>query len=259
MNSTVTMRNVSTTGELAIAISVTQSTVEAGNVTAEKGIGVMATENSEVTAGTVEGDSGIMANGSTVTAESVTATDGMGVRAEDGSTVKVGTTDEAGNFTAGDVKSENGIGIKADGGSTVTAGEVTGVTAGIKADGGTVTAENVTATNGDGVKVEGPASVTIDGTLTVTGGTPILLGDTVTETDAGNINITVWEIQGQTEDGSVVSGGQGDAAKAVHDSINFIVKIAPDETSQSVFGGYHAGDTINSGKQQIKVTVVSIK
>ena len=54
------------------------------------------------------------------------------------STVKVGTTDEAGNFTAGDVKSENGIGIKADGGSTVTAGEVTGVTAGIEVDGGTV-------------------------------------------------------------------------------------------------------------------------
>ena len=235
-NSTVTAGNVTTTGETAVAVSVTGSKVEVKDVTGGM-TGIIATGDSNVKAGKVEGDSGIMANDSTVSAESVTATDGMGVRAEDGSTVKVGTTDEAGNFTAGDVKSENGIGIKADGGSTVTAGDVKGATA--------------------GVKVDGAATVTIDGTLTVTGGTPILLGDAVTESEAGNINISVWEIQG-AENGNVVSGGQdANAAAAVQQNIDYVIKVAPDETSQSVFGEYKNHDkTTKSGpQQQIKVTV----
>ena len=229
-NSTVTAGNVTATGETAIAVSVTGSTVEVKNVTGSMG-GIVATGDSEVQAGNVEGDSGIMANGSTVTAESVTATDGVGVLAEDGSTVTVGTTDESGIFTAGDVKSEDGIGIKAEGGSNVTAGNVTGATV--------------------GVKVEGAATVTIDGTLTVTGGTPILLGDAVTETDAGNINITVWEIQGQAADGNVVSGGQEGAAAALQQNIDYVVKIA--SGSEAVFADNPG--TMKAGEQQIKVSV----
>ncbi len=348
-NSTVTAGNVTTTGETAVAVNVTGSKVEVKDVTGGM-TGIIATGDSNVKAGKVEGDSGIMANGSTVSAESVTATNGMGilveekgnvmvsgdvttegstavraidstvnvdgsvsgssrgVNASDNAEVTVGgdvkatgdgigvnafdgaAVEVAGNVTGdigvyayegasvtagsvtgddtgvsatnegtkvtvtGTVTSTGGTGIEAHNGSTVTAGNVTGTT-GIKVDGGTVKAENVTATNGNGVEVNGAGTVTIDGTLTVTGGTPILLGDAVTESEAGNINITVWEIQGQAADGSVVSGGQEGAAKAVQKNIDYVIKVAPDETSQSVFSSYQTGDTMNSGKQQIKVTV----
>lgn len=159
-------------------------------------------ESGAITGGTVSAaENGVKAEASdggsvTVKAGNVTATNGAGVTASSsgsGSTVTI----TVGSVTSGD------DGIQASGsGTTVNAGDVTGSGVGVNATGGsTVKADNVTATNGDGIKVDGAANVTIDGTLTVTGGTPILLGDTVTETDAGNINIKVWEIQGQAAGG----------------------------------------------------------
>ena len=188
---------------------------------------------------------GVIASGegTKVTVDGKVTGDGFGIIAGLQSEVKV----------TGDVE---GTVIGQTGASVEVDGDVTSTGTGIFASsGGTIEVNgDVTATNGAGVTVDGAASVTIDGTLTVTGGTPIKLGDAVTETDAGNINISVWEIQG-AENGNVVSGGQDGAAEALQQKIDYVVKIAPDETSQSVFGGYQAGDTMNSGKQQIKVTV----
>ena len=260
--------------EYGDGVNANYSTVTVGgNVTSEYGRGVVAGgEYSDVNiTGNVSGaDYGIRAfDGNVTVGGDVTATNGVGIfTSDDGSDIKVtgnvtgkntgvSATDQRTTVNVtGNITSTSGTGIEVSGGSTVTAGNVEGATAGVKVDGGgKVKAKNVTATNGDGIKVEGPANVTIDGTLTVTGGTPILLGDTVTETEAGDINIKVWEIQGQAADGSVVSGGKDGAAEALLQNIDYVIKVAPDETSQSVFGGYQAGDTMNSGKQQIKVTV----
>lgn len=238
--------------EYGDGVNANYSTVTVGgNVTSEYGRGVVAGgEYSDVNiTGNVSGaDYGIRAfDGNVTVGGDVTATNGVGIyTSEDGSDIKV-----TGNVTGkntGVSATDQGTTVNVTGNITSTSGT------GIEVSGGsTVTAENVTATNGDGIKVDGAANVTIDGTLTVTGGTPILLGDTVAATDAGDINIKVWEIQGGN--GNIVSGGKDGAAEALLQNIDYVIKVAPDETSQSVFGGYQAGDTMNSGKQQIKVTV----
>ncbi len=216
-----------------------KTTVNTGSIEAgDKGVEAKAIKGTTTVnvEGSVEAEeTGIVAYAAqdssvTVTVSSdVTSTNGNGIDASGSNTV----VEVSGDVTSG----SDGTGIKADTGSSVeVSGDVTGGTA--------------------GVKVEGAAKVTIDGTLTVTGGTPILLGDAVTESEAGNINITVWEIQGQAADGSVVSGGQEGAAKAVQKNIDYVIKVAPDETSQSVFGEYKNDDkTTHSGQQTIKVTV----
>ena len=87
------------------------------------------------------------------------------------------------------------------------------------------------------------------------GGTPILLGEAVTETDVATINITVWKIEGQSND-AIVSGGEGAAAAALQKSINYIIKIADNEDSQTVFGGqYQNGDVLTEGEHEIMLTV----
>ena len=98
--------------------------------------------------------------------------------------------------------------------------------------------------------------ITIDGVLSVEeGGTPIQLGDAVTETDVGNISITVWKIEGQGED-NIVSGGEEGAASALQSSIRYIIKIADDEDSKRVFGShYQDGDTLTDGEHEIMLTV----
>ncbi len=99
-------------------------------------------------------------------------------------------------------------------------------------------------------------TVAIDGVLSVEeGGTPILLGEAVTETDVATINITVWKIEGQSND-AIVSGGEGAAAAALQKSINYIIKIADNEDSQTVFGGqYQNGDVLTEGEHEIMLTV----
>ena len=99
-------------------------------------------------------------------------------------------------------------------------------------------------------------TVAIDGVLSVEeGGTPILLGEAVTETDVETINITVWKIEGQSND-AIVSGGEGKAAEAIQRNINYIIKIADNEDSRTVFGDhYQDGDTLTEGQHKIMLTV----
>ena len=82
--------------------------------------------------------------------------------------------------------------------------------------------------DGDG---DGKAAVEIGGTLKVADeGTPVLLGSGVTE---DNIAITVWKIEidgRQAKEGEIVQsipGGETDAAKAVEESIQYVIKIDP--------------------------------
>ena len=135
-----------------------------------------------------------------------------------------------------------------DGGVTLNQEElhnVTATTTGIE-----IKQSDVEENGHDGIQI------TVDGVLSVEeGGTPILLGDAVTETDVANISITVWKIEGQGESNIVSGGGEG-AASALQSSIRYIIKIADDEDSRRVFGGhYQDGDTLTEGEQEIVLTV----
>jgi hypothetical protein len=135
-----------------------------------------------------------------------------------------------------------------DGGVTLNLEEthnVTATTAGIE-----IKQSDVEENGHDGTQI------TVDGVLSVEeGGTPILLGNAVSETDVGNISITVWKIEGQGEDNIVSGGGEG-AASALQSSIRYIIKIADDEDSKRVFGGhYQDGDTLTEGEHEIMLTV----
>lgn len=250
--STVTAESVTANGDGIGVIAYGDSTVKVTGDVTGGGAGVFASgEKTEVTVGgdVTGGDIGVSAAASTVkigtrdengeltSGGKVTATgdEGVGISASDG-TVTAGDVTASGEgatgidasegstVTADSVKAENGTGIEVSGGSTVNVeGDVTAGDNGIEVSGGaTVNVEGNVKAGENGIVVNDNGTVTIDGTLTVTGGTPILLGDEVT--DAGDINITVWQIEGGT-DGSVVSGGQGDAAEAVQQNINYIIKV----------------------------------
>ena len=190
-------------------------------------------------------------------AESVTAT------TEDGTATAILAT-HISQVDAGDVKAEakgtgNANGIKATQNSDVTANSLTvtsetgeSIAISIIPDKGmnnmpdptTVKVKENVASSDIGVEVkqnelfdDGLAVVEIDGTLKVPdGGTPVLLGQGITE---NNVEITVWkvEIDGeQAKEGQIVKAAglnpseeQKAAAKAVEESIQYIIQIKPEQ------------------------------
>ncbi len=232
------------TESTATAIQANDATVIAGSAAAE-------TEN-----GTAYGIS-VKECGGMVTADSVTATSNKGkaiaVEAKNRDTVVTVTNAVTATSTNGTAN-----GIEADKGASVTAGSVEAAS-----ENGLAIAVNVVASDSEkptsvivredvqssetGVQVnlvpdakEAEAAVVeIGGTLKVDeGGTPVLIGSGVTE---DNIAITVWkvEIDGQqAKEGEIVKPAdenatdeQKAAAKAVEESIQYIIQIKPEQQS----------------------------
>lgn len=227
----------------ATAIQVTKAIVNAGSAAAE-------TKN-----GTAYGIS-VKEGGGNVDAGSVTATsvngEAIAVEAKNRDTVVTVTNAVTATSTNG-----TATGIKAAYGASVTAGSVEAAS-----ENGLAIAVSVVASDPEkptsvivredvqssdtGVQVDlvpdaknAEAVVEIGGTLKVDeGGTPVLIGSGVTQ---DNIAITVWkvEIDGQqAKEGEIVKPAdenatdeQKAAAKAVEESIQYIIQIKPEQQS----------------------------
>lgn len=219
-NTSVTVKENVTANEVGVNaranINGNTSVDVGGNVTATGGVGIVASENSGKGTSVTVGGSVDADTGIRTESDSSSVTIIIGKHTEDGEAdISTELDEETHNVEA----KQTGIEIK--------------------------------TSDKDNAKT----NVTIDGVLSVEqGGTPIVLGDSVSETNAGNVNITVWKIEGQTGDMIVTGGGEG-AAQAVQENINYIIKIAPDETSRTVFSGYKGGETLNQGEQPIAVNV----
>ena len=187
-------------------------------------------------------DAKVDAGSANVTA---TTTDGKatGVEVEDGGNVQAGTV------RAEAKGSGSAVGIDAQYGAEVTANTVTATSKEGDAIAISVTAadypETKVTVNGDaessktGVAVNAwggaKAIVEIDGTLKVAdGGTPVLIADGVTEEA---VEITVWKVEvngEQAKEGEIVKAqneGQKAAAKAVEESIQYIIQIKPEQAN----------------------------
>ncbi len=210
----------------------------------------------DITAGNVgiwaSGEAGMNAKVTTTGTVTTTGSSSYGIKAdsvEEGSA----TVEAAGADSAGEGVYAEGGSTYSPGTSTVTVrGDIlakgTGIEAIVMGDGtANITADSVTSENGVGIKATnegGNINITIGSVDqnfkliggTVTGG--IQLGDGVTK---DNTSITVWEVNGG------VTGAQ--------DVVNYLIRVADDKTSQSVFANYNIGDTMKSGTQQIKITI----
>ena len=212
------------------------------------------TINQEATAKAVNGTAeGIIAEkGGSVTAGDVTAEvtgEGKATAVAAGS----GAVVAAGDVTAEGVKEAVGIDVSGDAevaADTVTAksekGEAIAINVAFSGEEDTVSSVTIKGdaeSSGIGVNVAGSgagkAIVEIDGTLNVAeGGTPVCLGSDVTK---DNIEITVWKVEvngEQAKEGEIVKPCDGDetaveqtaAAKAVEESIQYIIRIRPEQT-----------------------------
>ena len=240
--------------------------VTAGDVTAEvtgtgnavavqaRGENAAVTINQEATAKAVNGAAeGIIAKeGGSVTAGDVTAEvtgEGKATAVAAGS----GAVVAAGDVTAEGVEKAVGIDVSGDAevaADTVTAksekGEAIAINVAFSGEEDTVSSVTIKGdaeSSGIGVDVAGSgagkAIVEIDGTLNVAeGGTPVCLGSDVTK---DNIEITVWKVEvdgEQAKEGEIVKPRDGDeaadeqtaAAKAVEESIQYIIRIRPEQT-----------------------------
>ena len=251
LDSTVTV-NGNVSGLTKGVFADTDSTITVTGNVSGKTIGVDAEHDSNVTVnGDVSGGmTGVNADYCIVNIDGNVSGGTTGVNVGDQSQINIGGDVSGGTAgvvmadifsqakVGGDVISKDGIGVICVNTSTVeVGGNVEGKTVGLKVQGGAIVSV------GDTIKA-------------ADGGTPILLDEGCTEENAGEVNITVWKIEGQQEGTDVVSGGTNAAAAAkVQENINYLIRIAEDETSQAVFGGnYKAGNTMHSGKQLIKVT-----
>ena len=264
INQEATAKAVNGTAEGIIAER--GGSVTAGNVTAEvtgtgnavavqaRGENAAVTINQEATAKVNIGDAaGIRAKeGGFVTAGDVTAEvtgEGKATAVAAGS----GAVVAAGDVTAEGVEKAVGIDVSGDAevaADTVTAksekGEAIAINVAFSGEEDTVSSVTIKGdaeSSGIGVNVSesgaGKAIVEIDGTLNVAeGGTPVCLGSDVTK---DNIEITVWKVEvngEQAKEGEIVKPCDGDetaveqtaAAKAVEESIQYIIRIRPEQT-----------------------------
>ena len=213
----------------------TATAVDAGpraDVKVETAVAETKEDNSDSTATAIQAQCG-----STVEADSATA------RTVNGTAQGITVIEDGASVTVGSVvaESENGDAIAI----SVTVGQELTPFVTVKEDAESTNTGILVKGGGDG-----KAIVEVGETLKVAeGGTPVLLGSGVTE---DNIEITVWkvEIDGlQANEGEIVKPNadgeatdeQKDAAKAVEESIQYIIKIDPQQT-----------DNIKSSKDKAK-------
>lgn len=235
-----------------------EATAKAVNGTAE---GIIAERGGSVTAGNVTAE--VTGTGNAVAVQARGENAAVTINQEATAKVNIGDAagiiaKEGGSVTAGDVTAEGveeAVGIDVSGDAevaadTVTAksekGEAIAINVAFSGEEDTVSSVTIKGdaeSSGIGVNVAGSgagkAIVEIDGTLNVAeGGTPVCLGSDVTK---DKIEITVWKVEvngEQAKEGEIVKPCDGDetaveqtaAAKAVEESIQYIIRIRPEQT-----------------------------